>query len=84
MSTSGQPIDCEIVKRLRMFGLNRIGDVVPLTLPELQVPTPVRGVDSVPLIVVVLPISLRLPLVPTLPSVFDMVGVPDPPYAVES
>src|SRR5687768_5217090 len=41
--------------------------VAALTPPALHEPTPVRGVDSVPLIVVVLPRPSRLPFVPTLP-----------------
>src|SRR5262245_55533965 len=36
------------------------------TLPELQLPTPTRGVDNVPLMMA-LPLSVRLPFVPTLP-----------------
>src|SRR5688572_8139342 len=43
-------------------------NVAALTPPVLQLPTPVRGVDSVPLMAVVAPTPSRLPLVPTLPS----------------
>ena len=44
--------------------------VSALTLPPLpppQAPTPVRGVDRVPWIAVVAPISFMFPLVPTFP-----------------
>ena len=40
-----------------------------VTLLAVHEPTPVRGVDSVPLMVVGVPESARLPLVPTSPSV---------------
>src|SRR6185503_3755226 len=46
--------------------------VAAVTLFAVQLPTPDFGVESVPLIVVVLPLPSRLPLVPTLPPVLAM------------
>ena len=45
------------------------------TLPLLQLPTPTRGVESVPWIVEPL-FSFRLPLVPTFPPLPAKAGVP--------
>src|SRR5688572_6003437 len=50
--------------------------VSAVTLPLVQAPTPDRGVDSDPLIVVVFPASVTLPLVPTLPPPGDTTGAP--------
>ena len=47
-----------------------------VTLLVVHEPTPVRGVDSVPLIIVGLPCTCRLPLVPTSPSVLTTTGLP--------
>src|SRR6187455_1451318 len=46
--------------------------VAAVTLAAVQLPTPAFGVESVPLITVVLPLPSRLPLVPTLPPVSEM------------
>ena len=53
--------------------------VQAVTLLEVQVPVPVRGVERLPLIVVGLPEVERFPLVPTFPEESDIVGVPLPP-----
>src|SRR5205814_959446 len=47
-----------------------------VTEPFLQLPTPVRGVDSVPLICVCPPDRDRLPLEPTLPPEVCVTGWP--------
>ena len=62
--------------------------MLPVTVPEVSVqavtlllehePVPALGVERLPLIVVVEPTVERFPLVPTLPNVFDVVGVPEP------
>ena len=53
------------------------------TLPALHAPTPTRGLDSVPRIFA-LPLSPRLPLVPTFPLELAITGFPPTSAAVES
>ena len=47
-------------------------------------PTPARGVDKLPLIVVFDLLSVRFPFVPTLPPELWKAGVPEPEYWLES
>src|SRR5438128_4843275 len=44
-------------------------------LPDVQAPTPVRGVDKLPLICTLLPLSVWFPFVPTFPPYDWNVGV---------
>ncbi len=57
--------------------------VSDVTLLAVQAPTPFRGVDSEPLIVVLTPTSVRFPFVPTLPVWFAVAGLPATSASVE-
>src|SRR5690606_27058829 len=50
--------------------------VCAVTLFDVQLPTPARGVERLPQTVVGLPASVRLPLVPTLPNACVITGTP--------